>query len=80
MYHGEKLNSFNHLLGAMIALAGLVIMVVFASLKGDVWRNVSFSIYGSSLFLLYLFSALYHSTKGHIKALFKKLDHMVYIY
>jgi hemolysin III len=76
MYHGEKLNSITHLLGAVIALAGFVILVVFASLKGDVWRIVSFSIYGTSLFLLYLFSTLYHSTKGRIKEVFKKLDHI----
>lgn len=76
MYQGEKLNTLTHLLGAVIALAGLVVLVVFASLKGDVWRIVSFSIYGASLFLLYLFSTLYHSTEGSIKALFKKLDHI----
>jgi len=76
MYHGERLNTFTHLLGAVIALAGFVVLVVFASLKGDVWRIVSFSIYGTSLFLLYLFSTLYHSTKGSVKAVFKKLDHI----
>lgn len=76
MYHGERLNTFTHLLGAVIALAGLVVLVVFASLKGDVWRIVSFSIYGTSLFLLYLFSTLYHGTKGPLKAIFKKLDHI----
>ena len=76
MYHGERLNSFTHLLGAVIALAGLVVLVVFASLKGDVWRIVSFSIYGTSLFLLYLFSTLYHGTIGSLKAVFKKLDHI----
>jgi len=76
MYHGEKLNTFTHLLGAVIALAGLVVLVVFASLKGDVWRIISFSIYGTSLFLLYLFSTLYHGTKGSLKAVFKKLDHI----
>jgi len=76
MYHGERLNTFTHLLGAVIALAGFVVLVVFASLKGDVWRIVSFSIYGTSLFLLYLFSTLYHSTKGSVKAAFKKLDHI----
>ena len=76
MYHGERLNSFTHLLGAIIALAGLVVLVAVASLKGDVWRIVSFSIYGTSLFLLYLFSTLYHSTKGSLKAFFKKLDHI----
>jgi hemolysin III len=50
MYHGEKLNSFTHMLGAVIALAGLVVLVVAASLKGDIWRIVSFSVYGTSLF------------------------------
>lgn len=76
MYHGEKLNSITHMLGAVVALAGLVVLVVAASLKGDVWRIVSFSIYGTTLFLLYLFSTLYHSTKGPLKSLYKKLDHI----
>jgi len=76
MHHGERLNSFTHMLGAVIALAGLVILVVFASLNGDIWRIVSFSIYGTSLFLLYLFSTIYHSTEGSVRALFKKLDHI----
>ena len=76
MYHGEKLNSITHMLGTVVALAGLVVLVVAASLKGEVWRIVSFSIYGTSLFLLYLFSTIYHSTEGSVKALFKKLDHI----
>ncbi|MCK4865829.1 MAG: hemolysin III family protein [Gammaproteobacteria bacterium] len=76
MYHGEKLNSLTHLLGAVIALLGLFVLIITASSNGDVWRIVSFSIYGTSLFLLYLFSTLYHSTKGSLKAIFKKLDHI----
>ena len=76
MHHGERFNTITHLLGAIIALAGLVVLVVFTSLKGEVWRIVSFSIYGTSLFLLYLFSALYHGTKGSLKSFFKKLDHI----
>lgn len=76
MYHGERLNSITHMLGAVVALAGLVVLVVAASLKGDAWRIVSFSIYGTSLFLLYLFSTIYHSTKGSVKEVFKKLDHI----
>ena len=76
MYKGERLNSFTHTLGAVVALAGLVILVVYASLNGDIWRIVSFSIYGTSLFLLYLFSSIYHSTEGSVRALFKKLDHI----
>ncbi len=76
MYPGERLNSLTHLLGAVVALAGLVILVVYASMNGDVWRIVSFSIYGASLFLLYLFSTLYHSLRGRAKVIFQKLDYI----
>ena len=34
MYHGERFNSFTHLVGAALALAALVVLVVFASLQG----------------------------------------------
>ncbi len=76
MYHGERFNSISHLVGAALALAGLVVLVVFASLKGDVWKIVSFSIYGASLFLLYTLSTLYHSLRGRAKQIFMKLDHV----
>jgi len=76
MYHGERFNSITHLVGAALALAGLVVLVVFAALKGDVWKIVSFSIYGGSLFLLYTLSTLYHSLRGRAKQIFMKLDHV----
>jgi hemolysin III len=75
MYHGERFNSISHLIGATLALAALVVLVVFASLKGDPWKIVSFSIYGTTLFLLYALSTLYHSLRGRAKEIFKKLDH-----
>jgi len=76
MYHGERFNSISHLVGAALALAGLVVLVVFASLKGDPWKIVSFSIYGVSLFMLYTLSTLYHSLRGRAKEIFQKLDHI----
>ena len=76
MYHGERFNSVSHLVGATLALAGLVVLVVFASLQGDPWKIVSFSIYGASLFLLYTLSTLYHSLRGPAKKIFMKLDHV----
>jgi len=76
MHKGEKFNSITHLTGAVLALAGLVILVVFASLEGDPWKIVSFSIYGVSLLLLYLSSTLYHSMRtSRAKRFLKKLDH-----
>ncbi len=76
MYHGERFNSISHLVGAALALAGLVVLVVLASLQGDPWKIVSFSIYGVSLFLLYTLSTLYHSLRGRAKQIFQKLDHV----
>lgn len=71
----ERINSITHLIGAVAALAGFAVIVVLASLKGDPWKIVSFSIYGLSLFLLYLFSTLYHSMDGEKKKILQKLDH-----
>ncbi len=75
MYKGERFNSISHTVGAVAALAGLVILVVLASNQGDPWKIVSFSVYGTTLFLLYAASALYHSLRGRAKNLFRKLDH-----
>lgn len=76
MHTNEHLNSISHLIGAVAALAGLVVLVVFASIQSDTWKIVSFSIYGTTLFLLYIFSTLYHGLHGRAKAVFKKLDHI----
>ena len=75
MYRGERLNSISHLVGACIAAAGLVVLVVAASLQGDPWKIVSFSVYGTTLLVLYLFSTLYHSLRGSAKDVFRRLDH-----
>lgn len=75
MYKGERFNSISHLVGAAAAFVGMVALVVLASLQGDPWKIVSFSVYGASLVALYTFSVLYHSTRGSVKAIFRKLDH-----
>ena len=75
MYPGERFNGISHLIGASLALAALVVLVVFASLQGDPWKIVSLSIYGATLFLLYALSTLYHSLHGRAKLVFQKLDH-----
>lgn len=76
MYHGERLNSITHAIGAVFALAAAVVLVALAALTGDPWKIVSFGVYGVCLFALYLVSALYHSLRGRAKAVFQKLDHM----
>ena len=75
MYHGEKFNALTHLVGAVLALAGSVVLIVEAALRGDPWKVVSVSIYAVTLVLLYSFSTLYHSLRGHAKNVLRELDH-----
>ena len=76
MYHGERFNSWSQLAGVALALIGLVLLVRTALDSDNIWRIVSFSLYGATLVLLYLCSTLYHSTRqAKTKALMRKLDH-----
>lgn len=75
MDRDEFVNSITHLLGAAVALASAVVLVVFASTQGDPWKIISFSIYGFALFTLYVISTLYHSLRGNAKKVFRILDH-----
>jgi hemolysin III len=76
MYYGEKFNAVSHLLGAVLALAGTVVLVVLAALGGDPWKVVGVSIYGASLVLMYSSSTLYHSVRGgRAKDFLRKMDH-----
>ena len=75
MYYSERLNGVTHLLGTALAAAGAAALVVLAARQGDPWKIVSFSIYGAMLFGLYTVSTLYHSTRGKIKDVLRKLDH-----
>lgn len=72
----DLLNSLTHGIGAVCSLFGMVLLLVLASGQGDVWKLVSFSIFGVSLILLYLSSTLYHSfRRPALKRAFKMLDH-----
>ena len=74
---GEEIfNSITHGIGVLLSIAGLILLTVFATLKGNAWHVVSFTIFGSSMMLLYLASTLYHSiSKVKVKQLFARFDH-----
>lgn len=76
MYHGEKFNAVTHLVGAVLALAGGIVLIVLAALGGDPWKVVGVSIYAATLILLYSFSTLYHSLRGRAKNVLRQLDHI----
>ena len=78
----DPLSGLTHCIAAALSLVGLVILIVFSAIWGNAYHVVSFTIFGTSLVLLYLFSTLYHwlniSDKGI--SVFRKFDHiMIYI-
>ncbi len=76
MYRGERFNSISHALGAVGAFIGLGVLVHLAAQDGSPWKMVSFSIYGGTLALLFSASTLYHSWRGSLKTVFRKIDHV----
>ena len=75
MYYGERFNSYSHLAGTALAVAGAVVLIVLGAMRDDAWRVVSFAIYGATLILLYGTSTLYHCTRGRAKNVLRKCDH-----
>ena len=72
----EKLNVISHAFGLLLSVVALILLVVKASIYGNVWHIVSFSIYGTSLIVLYAASTFYHaSTTPKIRHRLNIFDH-----
>lgn len=80
----EYANTISHGLGAVLSIVALVLLLNYSvtntnvgySISNDLMRVISFSIYGSSLFILFLASSFYHGlTNERAKQVFKLLDH-----
>jgi hemolysin III len=72
----EISNAITHGIGFLLSIAALVLLIVNAATKGTAIHVVSYTIYGSTMLLLYLSSTLVHSfPKGKVKDLFEIFDH-----
>lgn len=72
----EIYHSITHGIGALLSLAGLVLLIVFSSLNGNVWQIVSVTIFGSTMLLMYIMSTIVHSLpEGKWKDIFQIFDH-----
>jgi len=73
----EIFNVATHGMGFLMSVAALTILVIFASLYGNAWHIVSFSIYGASLVILYLASTAFHLVqKQKIRNWLNVFDHI----
>lgn len=75
----DPVSGLTHFIGALMSIAGLVLLVVFAAIKATAWHVVSFSIFGASLILLYSASTLYHwlPLKPRAREVLRTIDHMM---
>ncbi len=72
---GEEIaNAITHGIGVIFSIVAIVLLVVFSVHRGPRYV-VSVSIYGATLFILYLASTLYHSFTGKAKNIFRIFDH-----
>ncbi len=72
----EVANSLSHGIGCLLAVASLPVLVQFAAQRGGRVSVVGASLFGATMILLYLVSALYHALPaGRAKHWFHRLDH-----
>lgn len=72
----EIANAIIHGIGAVFSVAALVILIVSSVIHGTAWHVVSFTLFGSSMILLYLSSTLVHGfPAGRVKDFFEIMDH-----
>ena len=72
----EQLNAVSHAIGALLGIAGLVLLIVFNSNKTD-WSLFSVIVYGISIIVLFTASTVYHAVRGEKrKHYFRIVDHI----
>lgn len=72
----EIANAVTHGIGAILSLGALVTLITHASLYGNIWHIISFSLFGITMVLLYISSTLVHAfPPGKAKDIFEIMDH-----
>lgn len=74
---GEEIfNMVSHIVGGALAIAALVLCVIFAVIYSDAWGVVGAAIYGATMILLYTMSSIYHGLHPNMaKKVFQVIDH-----
>ena len=77
-YHWEKeeiANLLTHGIGAIASAVGMVFLLYYAIVNGGVWEQVSFSIFGTTMLIVFLASTIYHTIRTpKWKKIFQTVD------
>jgi hemolysin III len=72
----EIVHAVTHGVGLVLSAAGLVALMVAASLRGNAWHVVGCAVFGTTLVLLYAASTLYHGVQSpRAKRVLRRVDH-----
>lgn len=72
----EMASSLTHGLGLILAIAAVPVLILLGVLRGSTVHVAGFTVYGSSLVLVYASSTLYHAfQQPRLKHVFRVLDH-----
>ena len=75
---GEEIfNMTSHIVGGALGIVALVLCVIFAAVRHNVYGVISGAIFGVSMILLYTMSSIYHGLRKDSKAkkVMQVLDH-----
>lgn len=72
----EIAHAITHGIGALLSIAALILLIVYASINGNLLHTVSASVFGSSMLFMYVCSTVVHSLpEGKWKDIFQIFDH-----
>lgn len=72
----EIAHAITHGIGALLSIAGLVLLIVYASIHGNSWHIVSVTVFGATMLIMYTASTIVHSLpRGKWKDIFQIIDH-----
>jgi hemolysin III len=72
----ELASALTHGFGALAALAGGIVLITLAALRGDGWQLAAAIVFSASMLLLYVASTLYHAVQDpRAKSALKVFDH-----
>ncbi len=73
----EILSSISHAMGAGLAVAAMIILLILTGAEPSPWKYVSFTVYGVSQIILYLSSAFLHGFAPfpRIRSRLGRIDH-----
>lgn len=63
----EVFNMTSHIVGAVLGIVAIVLCVVMAAVNGNTYGVISGAIYGTTMFVLYTMSSIYHGLSNKCK-------------